>query len=282
MIVGATPSGLQHAGTARRDDGAVVSSGGRVLSVVGYRFRSLPSFHFTERFGDSAAGKPLSKRYRSRPPRVGSALTPRLSAGDPQSVTKLRTPESAVVSREIHRRWATAADCMSPENANQRCLSTNQFRSESGQSRISPGERRRILEFAASGRTDLDRPLLTAHRRQMPNPALGGRGAISRFESGYPASESPKPFGKCPARRHGEIGTSTNNRQHAPARRDNRTVVATGRSGIRGPIRRRPRSHLRTLGRPGVILTRRRRPSPHIHRANTQFAEFAETSRRGR
>lgn len=35
VIVGAEAEGVLHAGTARRDDGAVVSSGGRVLSVVG-------------------------------------------------------------------------------------------------------------------------------------------------------------------------------------------------------------------------------------------------------
>ncbi len=35
VIVGAGADGVLHAGTARRDDGAVVSSGGRVLSVVG-------------------------------------------------------------------------------------------------------------------------------------------------------------------------------------------------------------------------------------------------------
>lgn len=34
-IVGAEADGVLHAGTTRRDDGAVVSSGGRVLSVVG-------------------------------------------------------------------------------------------------------------------------------------------------------------------------------------------------------------------------------------------------------
>lgn len=34
VIVGADADGVLHAGTARRDDGAVVSSGGRVLSVV--------------------------------------------------------------------------------------------------------------------------------------------------------------------------------------------------------------------------------------------------------
>ena len=35
VIQGADGDGVLHAGTARRDDGAVVSSGGRVLSVVG-------------------------------------------------------------------------------------------------------------------------------------------------------------------------------------------------------------------------------------------------------
>src|SRR6478736_3609707 len=35
VIVGAEADGVLHAGTARRDDGAIISSGGRVLSVVG-------------------------------------------------------------------------------------------------------------------------------------------------------------------------------------------------------------------------------------------------------
>ncbi|MEZ0363106.1 phosphoribosylamine--glycine ligase [Mycobacterium sp. pUA109] len=35
VIAGADVDGVLHAGTARRDDGAIVSSGGRVLSVVG-------------------------------------------------------------------------------------------------------------------------------------------------------------------------------------------------------------------------------------------------------
>jgi phosphoribosylamine--glycine ligase len=35
VIVGSEADGVLHAGTARRDDGAVVSSGGRVLAVVG-------------------------------------------------------------------------------------------------------------------------------------------------------------------------------------------------------------------------------------------------------
>jgi phosphoribosylamine--glycine ligase len=34
-VVGSEADGVLHAGTARRDDGAIVSSGGRVLSVVG-------------------------------------------------------------------------------------------------------------------------------------------------------------------------------------------------------------------------------------------------------
>jgi phosphoribosylamine--glycine ligase len=61
VIGGAGAGGVLHAGTARRDDGAVVSSGGRVLSVVGtgsdlsaardaaYRIMSsirLPGSHF--------------------------------------------------------------------------------------------------------------------------------------------------------------------------------------------------------------------------------------------
>ena len=35
VITGSEADGVLHAGTARRDDGAIVSSGGRVLSVVG-------------------------------------------------------------------------------------------------------------------------------------------------------------------------------------------------------------------------------------------------------
>jgi phosphoribosylamine--glycine ligase len=35
VVVGSEASGVLHAGTARRDDGVIVSSGGRVLSVVG-------------------------------------------------------------------------------------------------------------------------------------------------------------------------------------------------------------------------------------------------------
>ena len=43
VVVGADAEGVLHAGTARRDDGLVVSSGGRVLSVVGTaRIRQAP------------------------------------------------------------------------------------------------------------------------------------------------------------------------------------------------------------------------------------------------
>jgi phosphoribosylamine--glycine ligase len=35
VVTGADVEGVLHAGTTRRDDGAIVSSGGRVLSVVG-------------------------------------------------------------------------------------------------------------------------------------------------------------------------------------------------------------------------------------------------------
>ncbi|MDT7640861.1 MAG: phosphoribosylamine---glycine ligase [Pseudonocardiales bacterium] len=35
VITGADAEGVLHAGTRRRDDGAVVSAGGRVLSVIG-------------------------------------------------------------------------------------------------------------------------------------------------------------------------------------------------------------------------------------------------------
>ncbi|MCV7385479.1 phosphoribosylamine--glycine ligase [Mycolicibacter longobardus] len=70
VIVGAEADGVLHAGTARRDDGAVVSSGGRVLSVVGtgedlsaaradaYRILSsirLPGSHFRTDIGLAAA-----------------------------------------------------------------------------------------------------------------------------------------------------------------------------------------------------------------------------------
>jgi phosphoribosylamine--glycine ligase len=69
-IVGSEADGVLHAGTARRDDGAIVSSGGRVLSVVGtgsdlsearsaaysvIKSIRLPSSHFRTDIGLSAA-----------------------------------------------------------------------------------------------------------------------------------------------------------------------------------------------------------------------------------
>jgi len=70
VIHGAETDGVLHAGTSRRDDGAIVSSGGRVLSVVGtgpdlaaaredaYRRISsikLPGSHFRSDIGLAAA-----------------------------------------------------------------------------------------------------------------------------------------------------------------------------------------------------------------------------------
>ena len=70
VITGSEADGVLHAGTTRRDDGAVVSSGGRVLSVVGtgadlsaareaaYRVLSgigLPGGHFRSDIGLAAA-----------------------------------------------------------------------------------------------------------------------------------------------------------------------------------------------------------------------------------
>lgn len=78
VIAGAEADGVLHAGTARRDDGAIVSSGGRVLSVVGtgadldaaraaaYSILSsirLPGSHFRRDIGRTAAeGKIVVKR----------------------------------------------------------------------------------------------------------------------------------------------------------------------------------------------------------------------------
>ncbi len=71
VVVGADGAGVLHAGTARREDGAIVSSGGRVLSVVGtgadlaeararaYDILSsirLPGSHFRTDIGQAAAG----------------------------------------------------------------------------------------------------------------------------------------------------------------------------------------------------------------------------------
>jgi len=70
VITGSEADGVLHAGTARRDDGAIVSSGGRVLSVVGtgadlmaardaaYTLTKsirLPGSHFRSDIGLSAA-----------------------------------------------------------------------------------------------------------------------------------------------------------------------------------------------------------------------------------
>ncbi len=70
VIVGAEADGVLHAGTERRDDGAIVSSGGRVLSVVGtgsdlaaarsaayhiMRSIRLPGSHFRTDIGLAAA-----------------------------------------------------------------------------------------------------------------------------------------------------------------------------------------------------------------------------------
>jgi phosphoribosylamine---glycine ligase len=70
VITGSDAEGVLHAGTSRRDDGAVVSSGGRVLSVVGtgadldaardaaYKLLSsirLPGSHFRSDIGLAAA-----------------------------------------------------------------------------------------------------------------------------------------------------------------------------------------------------------------------------------
>ena len=75
VVVGSEADGILHAGTARRDDGAIVSSGGRVLSVVGtgadlaearsaaYHLMEsvrLPGSHFRTDIGLSAAQGEIS------------------------------------------------------------------------------------------------------------------------------------------------------------------------------------------------------------------------------
>ena len=75
VIVGSEADGVLHAGTARRDDGAIVSSGGRVLSVVGtgadlaaarataydiLRSIRLPGSHFRSDIGLSAVEGKIS------------------------------------------------------------------------------------------------------------------------------------------------------------------------------------------------------------------------------
>ncbi len=75
VIAGAEADGVLHAGTARREDGAIVSSGGRVLSVVGtgsdltaardaayalMRSIRLPGSHFRSDIGVAAAEGAIS------------------------------------------------------------------------------------------------------------------------------------------------------------------------------------------------------------------------------
>jgi phosphoribosylamine---glycine ligase len=75
VVVGSEAEGVLHAGTIRRDDGAIVSSGGRVLSVVGTgpdltaaRTRAyeilgsirLPGSHFRNDIGLAAAEGKIS------------------------------------------------------------------------------------------------------------------------------------------------------------------------------------------------------------------------------
>jgi phosphoribosylamine--glycine ligase len=70
VVIGSEADGVLHAGTSRRDDGAIVSSGGRVLSVVGagadlavarahayeiLRSIRLPGSHFRSDIGQWAA-----------------------------------------------------------------------------------------------------------------------------------------------------------------------------------------------------------------------------------
>ena len=67
VIAGAEADGVLHAGTARRDDGAVVSSGGRVLSVVGTGAdlaAARDAAYALDRV-DRVARQPLSHRHRA-------------------------------------------------------------------------------------------------------------------------------------------------------------------------------------------------------------------------
>ena len=68
VITGSEAAGVLHAGTTRRDDGAVVSSGGRVLSVVGTGADLDRSARRRLRatWVDPVAGQPLSHRHRPR------------------------------------------------------------------------------------------------------------------------------------------------------------------------------------------------------------------------
>ncbi len=75
VITGSEADGVLHAGTTRRDDGAIVSSGGRVLSAVGtgadlaaaresayavMRSIRLPGSHFRTDIGLAAAEGQIS------------------------------------------------------------------------------------------------------------------------------------------------------------------------------------------------------------------------------
>ena len=111
VMVGAEADGVLHAGTARRDDGAIVSSGGRVLSVIGtgpdlvaardaaytlIKSIRMPGSHFRSDIGARGGRgphQPLGRQQRSHP-------------GDFRR--QLRAPEPAVVSagREPARRRA--------------------------------------------------------------------------------------------------------------------------------------------------------------------------------
>ena len=67
VITGSEADGVLHAGTARRDDGAVVSSGGRVLSVVGTGadLAAARDAAYAPDAVDPVAGQPLSHRHRA-------------------------------------------------------------------------------------------------------------------------------------------------------------------------------------------------------------------------
>ena len=75
VIVGAEADGVLHAGTARRDDGAIVSSGGRVLSVVGTGPDLVAAreaaYQLVKRFACRAAT--FARTSGSPPPRAASA-----------------------------------------------------------------------------------------------------------------------------------------------------------------------------------------------------------------
>ena len=85
VITGAEADGVLHAGTARRDDGAVVSSGGRVLSVVGTGsdLAAAREDAYAPDQVDPVAGQPLSQRHRAgrrRGPDQGLTAMPSAAA----------------------------------------------------------------------------------------------------------------------------------------------------------------------------------------------------------